>query len=273
MAYIIKNKYLKALITNYTKFDDGLKINGFTHGKGVGTAVLTYLVKCSFNIHRFPMWEDRHFTNEFYKYNAFYELEKIFNHKEFLENFDAMINEIRELYKYTQNLLDEKYVEDNVTLIRNISHDYAAVLLQLKNNAINKNEEFIEISTDILNSFTDNPNTYYKDAHIEINVPKKYILYFDEVFDRDIMESEEFVVFNTNSTGLLKIPVNSIFKTNNSFNEYGYNIKVNMNNRIYHFVDFSANNYVKFEKPFKKIELKKENLICKIVNNICKKLL
>lgn len=61
--YRIKNQILKGLIGNVATISeaDHLWLRGFTHGKGIGTTVLTYLVKSAFNFQRFPLFEDRHF--------------------------------------------------------------------------------------------------------------------------------------------------------------------------------------------------------------------
>ncbi len=65
MKIDIKNRILAGLIGSYVEIP-GIAINGFSQQKGLGSAILTYLVKSIFNIHRFPMHEDRHFTEKLF---------------------------------------------------------------------------------------------------------------------------------------------------------------------------------------------------------------
>lgn len=248
-----------------------LTIQGFTYGKGIGTTILTYLVKSAFNIHRFPMWEDRHFTNKLYPSMEGYDkLKQVFENDIFLEQHDKIIEEIKEIYSYTQKNLNEEYENRSyVKLYRNLAGEYAAILLQLKNQAIKENKTTIKISTDILNSFTDNPGTYGKDVHIEIDVPKHDVLYYASIFDYGIMESQEFVILNRSKDSLMEIPVERIFKSYNNYDETRWQLHEYKDQKHY-YCNFSINTQVDFGKHYKKRNYKKENFICNYLKKIDK---
>ncbi|MCG3683858.1 hypothetical protein [Aliarcobacter butzleri] len=147
MKYKFRNNILEGLIGRYVDLDKNLTIQGFTYGKGIGTTILTYLVKSAFNIHRFPLWEDRHFTKELNTWmNGHDKLKQVFENDIFLEYHDDIIEEIKEIYSYTQSFLNEEYKDQNyVKLYRNLEGEYAAILLQLKNQAIRENKTTIKI--------------------------------------------------------------------------------------------------------------------------------
>ena len=103
--YRIKNQILKGLIGNVATISeaDHLWLRGFTHGKGIGTTVLTYLVKSAFNFQRFPLFEDRHFTKEVHTYEYGKDkLKKVFTNEIFLNQMDEIVLEIQDIYKFTQ---------------------------------------------------------------------------------------------------------------------------------------------------------------------------
>lgn len=272
--YRIKNQILKGLIGNVATISeaDHLWLRGFTHGKGIGTTVLTYLVKSAFNFQRFPLFEDRHFTKEVHTYEFGKDkLKKVFTNEIFLNQMDEIILEIQDIYKFTQEYLNDEYTnQDYVKLYRNLEGEYAALLLQLKNQAINENCSTIKISTDILNSFTDNPLIYAKDVHIEMDIPKKDILYYSRVFDYGPMESQEFVVFNQSKDGLLEIPIDCIFKTYPEFDENKYRIDKDSSTTHY-YCNFAINTEVNFGKHHEeKTKYQPESIFCKILKKFSK---
>lgn len=270
MKYQVKNKILEGLIGNYSKIDENLTLKGFTTGKGIGTTILTYLVKVAFNIHRFPLWEDRHFTTELHTFMEGHEkLEQVFTNDIFLANHDEMIREMKDIYSHTQNALNQEYKDQNfVKLYRNLHGKYAAILLQLKNQAIEQNQKTIRISADILNSFTDNPGTYGKDVHIIIDVPKHDILYYSLVFN-GIIESNEFIVLNRAKDGLIEIPAERIFKSYSNYKEDRWQLR-ECKNLKYYYCNFSINTQVNFGKHHKKRNYQKENFICNYLKKIDK---
>lgn len=270
--YRIKNQILKGLIGNTATISESeqLWIRGFTYGKGIGTTILTYLVKSAFNFQRFPLFEDRHFTKEVHTYEFGQDkLRKVFTNEIFLNQMDKIILEIQDIYKFTQEYLNEEYEnQEYVKLYRNLEGEYAALLLQLKNQAISENCTTIKISTDILNSFTDNPLIYAKDVHIAMDIPKKDILYYSRVFDDTPMESQEFIVFNQSKDGLFEIPINCIFKTYPNFNENEYRIDRD-SSTTYYYCNFAINTEVNFGKYHeKKTIYKPESIFCKILKKL-----
>lgn len=271
MKYKFRNNILEGLIGRYVNLDKNLTIQGFTYAKGIGTTILTYLVKSAFNIHRFPLWEDRHFTKELHTcMNGHDKLKQVFENDIFLEYHDDIIEEIKEIYSYTQSFLNEEYKDQNyVKLYRNLEGEYAAILLQLKNQAIIENKTTIKISTDILNSFTDNPGTYGKDVHIEIDVPKQDVLYYANIFDYGVMESEEFVILNNSKDGLIEIPVERIFKSYNDYDETRWRLH-ECKDQKYYYCNFSINTQINFGKHYKKRNYEKENFICNYLKKIDK---
>jgi len=244
----IKNKLLKALIG----LEDNInrkKVYGFRSKKSCATTVLTFLVKKVFSIHRLPMWEDRHFTKEFNIVPKEFvaNLDDIMD-EQFLNNIDSLEDEIKKLYKFTQKSLDIYYPNQNtIPLIRNLNDSYAVILLKMKEEAIKNGKDYIEIGTDILNSFTD-INTYGMIANIKINIPKKDILYYYDILN-DLMEPHEFIVINTRMDGLFKIPIECIYKTHQQFNIYSeefYNISTKEYGTKYNFINFSSNTNLYF---------------------------
>ena len=264
IKYKIKNKILKGLIGNSANISENLEIKGFTYGKGLGSIILTYLVKSAFNIHRFPLWEDRHFTNELHTFEQGKDkLKEVFLNENFTNQIDEIIEEIKEIYSFTQNYLNDQYInQDTIKLYRNLGGKYASVLYQLKNKAIEENEKIVKIGGEILNSFTDNFGIYGMAVHIELDIPKKDILYYADIFDYGIMESEEFIVLNQSKNGLIEIPTDKIFKSFDSYNEYEWNLK-NYTNSPYYYCNFSLNTEVEFGKyHYKRKDTSKENFIC-----------
>ena len=241
--YNIQNKILKALIGD-TEVVNGKIIKGFTNGKSFGTTALTFLVKKAFNIHRLPMWEDRHFTEKFNMDKDTTTLSDIIDSNEFKNNINDMIFEIKEIYNFTQNYLNIQYPnQDTIPLIRNLNGDYAIILLQMKKNAEKNGKDYIEIGTDILNSFTDNFGAYHMMAEIKMDISKKNILYCYNILD-NIMEPHEFIVINKRIDGLLKIPISCISETFLSSKEY--NISKKEYGTKYNFINFASNNSLYF---------------------------
>ena len=191
----------------------------------------------------------------------------------FLCEHDNMIEEIKSIYEHTQKCLDIDYKgEDYVELRRNLSGEYASILLQLKANALEQNEKIIKIGADILNSFTSSFGSYGMDVHIDMNIPKKDILCYSNVLDVSVMESNEFIVINRSRDGLIEIPVDRIFKT---YDRRSENIEnrweiVNYKKSSYHFVNFAMNTQVNFYKPKKLRSPTKPNKICKFLKKINK---
>ena len=257
-TYTVKNKFLRAIMGNYTKSQLDLNVDydigGLTHGKGAGSTILTYIVKKAFNIHRLPFYEDRHFTNSsndaiMYGYGE-KTLEKVLKCDVFLNNIEDMTEELKDIYSFTQKKLDEIYPnQDYVELIRNVEGGYAATLLQLKNNALETSSAYIKIETDTVDCFTNNSGTYYKDAHYTMNIAKKDILYFDKVFDNNseiLIEHYEYIVMNRDIKGLREIPVNGIQKTNPNFNEFSRITRPIIERNEYCHIRSSANRFVCF---------------------------
>jgi len=281
----IKNPFLKGLIGRYVSDEDGsLIVHGLSHGKGVGSTLLTFIVKKAFNVHRFPMWEDRHFTENFNRSRQ-YKLTEVMRHEMFINHIDDICNEMRNIYMFAQNRLDEDYPnQDFVKLYRNYKGEYALILLRMQKEALAKGYDYIEIGSDILNSFTDNPNTYGMDAHIEMEIPKSDILYYSSIFKDELMESEEFIVFNGRMNGLFKIPTNCIkqsvkdFDINGEHWNYRTQSYYNRDRKYgleYNFINFPDNTHVKFsklhqEKPAKEIGIVKR-ILKKLLNEMNKR--
>ncbi|RXJ79341.1 hypothetical protein [Arcobacter sp. F2176] len=275
MYFKFKSKILKGLIGNSVHINDKLIVHGFTAGKGFGTTALTFLVKKAFNIHRFPLWEDRHFTEEFNRKNTYATLDNIIQHDEFINSIDEMVEEIKEIYTTTQTKLNIQYPnQSHVKLYRSLDHEYGVILLQMKEEASKNGNSYIEIGTDILNSFTDNRGKYGMIAKITIDVPKEDILYYDELFN-DIMEYDEFVVMNRRMDGLLKIPIDCIRKSVNSFDIYDNSwyskhmhqiFGVKKYNGKHNFINLSSCIHIKFFKL--NTNRKKDGFIKKVLKKL-----
>ena len=253
--YKFKSKMLEGLIGNHVYINEGkTHISGWTSGKRIGATVLMYLYKNAFNFHRFPIWEDRNFTERvFTMENNENKLKALLVDKTFLYEHDNMIEEIKAVYEHTQKCLDIDYEgKDYVELHRNLSGEYASILLQLKASALEKNEKTIKIGADILNSFTSRSSAYAMDVHVDMNISKKDILCYSDAIE-SVMESSEFIVINRSRDGLVEIPVDRIFKTYDSRSkdiENRWKI-VNHKESPYHFVNFAMNTQVNFYKPKK----------------------
>lgn len=279
--YKVKNKFLRAIMGNYSKLELDLNIDyhifGLTHGKGVGSAILTYLVRIAFNIHRFPYYEDRHFASyDGIRYgDGEITLENISNCDEFLQNIDEMIDELKVIYNITQKKLDEMYPNQNfVELIHNVDGGYAATILQLKNNALKASQEYIKIETDTIDCFTNNSGKYSKDVCYKMNIKKNDILYFDKVFEstgKVLIEHYEYIVMNKDMLGLREIPVSGITMTKSNFNESSYMTYPILNRTKYCHIRSSANRFVCFDEPQINPSFGKEpGLLCRIIKTFCK---
>lgn len=283
--YRVKNKFLRAIMGD-EKSQRDLEVDyhfyGLRYGKGVGSAVLTYLVRKAFNIHRFPYFEDRHFSSYdglIYGDDGVTALEKISNCDVFLQNIDDMLEELKEMYRITQEKLEEMFPkQETVELIHNIDGNYAAVLLELKNNALKTSQEYIKIETDTIDCFTNNESTYHKAACYKMNIEKSDILYFDEVIDQRgdvLVEEYEYIVMNKDMLGLRKIPVSCIKKTREDFNELGYITHPILNQTKYCHIRTSENRFVCFDKAeinsllFKLPSNKKPSLLCELIERFC----
>ena len=266
MKYKFKNKLLYKLISHNYNINNHSAVYGLTVGKGLGSAALTFLVKRAFNIHRLPTLEDRHFTNSFINLHGGLGKNNIFICEEFLENLEDMTNEIVVIYRHTQVELDKSYPKQKcILLIRNLKEEYAGLILKLKDNADEKGEKYIEISSDIINCFTDDSNTYGYHVAIKLDVPKRDILYFDKTFKQDTIENNEFIVLNDSTNGLWKIPVDSISTTSKVIEStYNYN-EIKDKDSYYYYVDFSSSNDIEFTLPTKKLNNKNESLLCRFV--------
>lgn len=281
--YTVKNKFLRAIMGNYTKSQLDLNVDydieGLTHGKGAGSTILTYIVKKAFNIHRLPFYEDRHFTNSsgdaiIHGYGE-RTLEKVLKCDMFLNNIDDMTEELKDIYSFTQKKLDEIYPnQDYVELIRNVEGGYAATLLQLKNNAQETSSVYIKIETDTVDCFTNNPGKYYKHACYRKKIAKEDILYFDKVLDNNLeilIEYNEYIVMNRDIKGLREIPINGIEKTNPDFDEFSYMTRPIIGRNEYCHIRSSANRFVCFdEAQIKPSFEKKTGILCKIVEKFCR---
>ena len=273
MKIDIKNRILAGLIGSYVEIP-GIAINGFSQQKGLGSAILTYLVKSIFNIHRFPMHEDRHFTEKLFtnRYGKL-QLEQFLNNELFLKQYDNIEDELKLIYKTTQDYLNINHKnQEAIKLYRSYNDKYAAVLLILKMNAEKNNQSTIKISADILDSFTDE-NSYYLHYSVRIilDVPKKNILYYTNIFNYGVkVEKGEYIVINNSKDGLIVIPIENIIKLEPNFNEYNYNLSKNLESPYYYF-NFSINKAEDVDDIViqKDINTKEERFICKILKLIC----
>ncbi|PHR71127.1 MAG: hypothetical protein COA66_10430 [Arcobacter sp.] len=264
MKYKFKNKLLYELISHNYNINKQSAVFGLTVGKGLGSAALTFLVKRAFNIHRLPTLEDRHFTRSFLNNNDRLSKNNIFICEEFLENLDDMTDEIVLIYNHTQAELDKSYPEQEyIPLIRNLKKEYAALILKLKDNAEKKDVKYIEISSDIINCFTDNSNTYGFHVAVKLNIPKQNILYFDKTFKQGTIENNEFIVFNGDIKGLWKIPVDSISITSEEIGSTHDCREIKDKDSVYYYINFSSSNNIEFTLPTKKLNNKNESLLCR----------
>ena len=268
--YQFKSKMLKGLIGSNIYINEGkIYIPGWTSGKRIGVTVLMYLYKNTFNFHRFPIWEDRHFIERVFTMQDNEEkLKALLLDEIFLREHDNMIEEIKAVYDHTQRCLEVDYKDENyVDLRRNLSGEYASILLQLKSSALEKNETTIKIGADILNSFTSSFGSYAMDVHIDMKISKKDIFCYSNVLDWSVMESNEFIVINRSRDGLIEIPIDRIFRTHDSRSE---DIEdrwkiVNYKESPYHFVNFAMNTQVNFHKPKELRSPTTTNIVCKLL--------
>ncbi len=270
--YIFKSKLLKNLIGSHLYFGENksaeMYIPGWTCGKRTGATILMYLYKNAFNFHRFPMYEDRHFTEKvFTMENNEEKLTEFFKDETFLKEHDNMIEELKEIYSHTQNCLDIDYPKQNyIDLSRGLHGEYASILLQLKESAIEKNEKTVKIGADILNSFSSSLGAYGDECCVFMQISKEDILCYAESID-DVMEGFEFIVINRARDGLIEIPVDKIRK---SLDKRSRSIekKWHLHKRAespYFFVNFAMNTKINFDKQKKARSLVKSNTICKLL--------
>lgn len=231
--FFVQNKLLKAMIS-YGTINDDIPYYGISRGKGLGSALLTYFTKKILNIHRLPYCEDRHFTNEFHSIRDEH-VSKILNKLDD-STIQEITKELDEIYKFTQHQLSEV---DYVTLSRKVHNsthsNYGDLLYKLKKYSELLEIDSINIEMDILNSFGDDDCYGHFPVNLNVNIPKKNILYSHKFMDKDIVESGEWVVINDSTNGVVNIPISSIIIENEeSFKD----IKINDN--LEHARDFLA---------------------------------
>lgn len=205
-----RNEMLYGALTHSNKSSIEHFQGGYTLRKYKSKAYI-YLVLCAreaFNIRRYPLYEDRNL------------LCSANDHSSYLESLCAedITNGAKELYRlwdFTQNNTPDCMLK----LKRNISIDevtypnkltgYAAQVVSAKLEAEKAGHTEVVLEMDTINGYTLDGNKVYGDVQIEMNIPKKDILFFGD--DVEDAEEREIVVLNRDPRGNVSVPVEGIF--------------------------------------------------------------
>ncbi|WMU73327.1 hypothetical protein OQ483_02495 [Enterobacter bugandensis] len=212
--YIVQDPLLSGCIgmgransANYSK------VQGFNCGKDFGYALLSYFASRALNISRIPFCEDRIY-NSFHLRNK-HEDEILLSLDE--ERVNEICNEIREIYKHTQQCLQQAGL-DSVKLRRELrgkhTSKYIEHLIVRKAASETLGKDHLHIEMDSLNSFGD-AGEYLGLISLQLKIPAKDILYCYSFIESKhtkswLVEPGEWVVLNRSPTGVVKLPTSSI---------------------------------------------------------------
>ncbi|WP_165383256.1 hypothetical protein [Acinetobacter pittii] len=208
--YKVKNQFLKKCL-GYG--DNDLK--GFSWGKGVGYAFLTFFTEQALNFRRFPNHMDRIWSEPSFPRANLREFNDLTS-----DEINEIIEEVRTIYSHTQLKLQEKELNE-IQVIRRIrfKEDYpsgfyfgpfknhAQLLFDLKSAAEYVGLDTIQIEMDILNSFGE--GAYSGPISIYAKIKAEDVFYCHELLDlgNDHLEPCEWVIINKDPKGNVKIPV------------------------------------------------------------------
>lgn len=192
------------------------RVSGFSYGKGLGYALLTYFVSQALGFRRLPFFEDRIYCE--YIYND--RLNILKNSYQLNENdICEIVEELNDIYQHTQKKLKEAGLS-TVKLRREIASNgtgYAETIMKLKDCAQLAGRNTLLFEMDTLNSFGDEgAYKHLSDVTIEHEFPAKNILCCSNLVeskssrDLDLMETGEWIVINRSPTGLVELPVEAI---------------------------------------------------------------
>lgn len=215
------------IFTSIPKYDiqsdllaDCIKNRGAAENKGFHYGIFCFLVCKALNIHRMNYFSDRVYGRNLDKKG-----EHFFRnlHDEALE--DAC-EDLKRLYEFTQKSLNQNnghfYSESGqVPLKRGVGrrkfhrHEkpghYEEYIANTYRASKILGKTSMHIDMDLMNSFS--ASGYDCLACISLNVPCPDILYFSEIVThrgQEIMESNEFVVVNRTTFGIVEIPTNAV---------------------------------------------------------------
>ncbi len=196
------------------------RVSGFSYGKGLGYAYLTYFVSQALGFRRLPFHEDR-FYGKYIQEKDWHISKNALNLG--ADDIHEIVEEVKQIYQHTQNKLKEASLT-TVKLRREISTNdtgYAETIIKLKNCAEFLRRETIQFDMDTLNSFGDQgAYKHLADVTIEHEFPAEDVLCCSNLVESkdgsDLMESGEWIVINRSPTGLVELPVGSIkYDSNN----------------------------------------------------------
>jgi len=208
--YKVKNQFLKRCL-GYGDND----LRGFSWGKGVGYAFLTFFTEQALSFRRLPNHVDRIWSEPSFPRTNLKEFNDLTS-----DEINEIIEEVRTIYSHTQLKLQEKEL-DEVQVIRRIrfKEDYpsgfysgplrnhAQLLFDLKLAAEYVGQDSIQIEMDILNSFGE--GAYSGPISIYAKIKSEDVFYCHDLLDlgEDNLESGEWVIINRDPKGIVTIPV------------------------------------------------------------------
>jgi hypothetical protein len=208
--YKVKNQFLKRCL-GYGDND----LRGFSWGKGVGYAFLTFFTEQALSFRRLPNHIDRIWSEPSFPRTNLKEFNDLTS-----DEINEIIEEVRTIYSHTQLKLQEKEL-DEVRVIRRIrfKEDYpsgfysgplrnhAQLLFDLKLAAEYVGQDSIQIEMDILNSFGE--GAYFGPISIYAKIKSEDVFYCHDLLDlgEDNLESGEWVIINRDPKGIVTIPV------------------------------------------------------------------
>ncbi|MFF6016202.1 MULTISPECIES: hypothetical protein [Lysinibacillus] len=208
--------HIKSNLLNMAFFGGHL-CNGYINNDDYAKsrAVLTYLTKEIFSIHRFPGFDEYYLsTNGYHLRKAFMELT--------LEDIQEAKDELEKLYIHTQTYLKEKFPSKNsVILGRSLNYEEVK---QVTNRLLDKNvkdDDHIQFETNIILSFADKNflGSYGSNVFLKMDVSFDQILmHYDCIYYPDGTTGEEkeheVWVINNNLFGRITQPKGN-FKSEN----------------------------------------------------------
>lgn len=186
--------------------------------KGFYYGVLCYLVCKTFNIHRMNYFADRVYARNLDKYQK----ENFQNLSE--EKLEQACDDLKKLYNFTQEYFDEnqsEYTNRTVRLKRGIgsvtyhtgleADHYEKYIAMTYSASKRLGKTSMRIDMDLMNSFS-RPG-YNRLITIDLQIPCADVLYISDLTThkgKEIMESDEYVVVNRSTFGIVEIPIDAI---------------------------------------------------------------
>ncbi|HBL23626.1 MAG TPA: hypothetical protein DDZ40_05865 [Deltaproteobacteria bacterium] len=219
--FSIEDDLLYSCIT----YGDGLEtkdVDGFTHSKGLGYALLVFFAKQALGLYRLPFCEDRILSDWMSPSSQINERLTRIIQQLTPGRISTICSEVSRLYEHTQRQLSNVGVK-SVTITRRV-HDvaswqnperqlYSSLLFTLKRAAELTGRDKVSFEMDTLNSFGDDGGYRHFPVTLRMDVPAEDVFYCSNLVasrkghQKHSVEEGEWVIINRAPNGIVSIPV------------------------------------------------------------------